>query len=277
MKMFTSCKNLTIFNTSFFTVKSIGGKTLLFQFSFNRKIYTSNIKSAKLWVHKHRRHTSPKQTRKLVVRDSNGPTFQKTQSQRSFQPTDKGWMDLKLTAMVNKWVEEDRMKSNGGRAVTYKHIIEIVCKDCNTSRMESTKNIINYSADKHRPMLIIDLKNPNSRRRKRHSPECAAGMTRCCLKRLYVDFKIFNWQHWILMPSGFYANYCTGSCKGHVLPKFHHSSIVQLVISDTSHQNITQCCAPSQLSDLSLLYYDDTGVIILKHLSKLKVEDCMCS
>lgn len=35
----------------------------------------------------------------------------------------------------------------------------------------------------------------------------------CCVRKLYIDFrKDLGWK-WIHEPSGYYANYCIGSCS----------------------------------------------------------------
>lgn len=243
-----------------------------FSFLLSSKIYKADISTANLWVHK-RKPSRKLVTRTLVVRDANDVAFLKTQSQRRFGQQDNGWMDFTVTTMVEKWIQDDKIKSQGRSNKAYRHIVEIVCKDCTSSRDDSTKNVINIKADKYRPMLIIDLKKSKSKRRKRRSPLCEDDTKTCCLKPLYVRFSDLMWDYWILAPSGFFANYCTGSCKGFNPARYHHTSIVQFI----GNQNITQCCSPSRLSDLSMLYFDDNNTIIKNDMMNLRVEDCKCA
>ena len=170
--------------------------------------------------------------------------------------------------MVKKWIRKD-IKSHRGSTKTYSHTIQIDCANCDTA-----KKVIHYSSDKHKPLLNIDLDTTKTRRRKKRSAECVAGMKKCCLRRLYLNFTSHGWDKWIVAPLGFHVNYCTGACLGHGLPRFHHSSAVQSVVTN---QTITQCCSPSRLTGVSMLYYDDKDIIIKKDLSNLKVEGCKCA
>ncbi|CAB4065836.1 unnamed protein product [Lepeophtheirus salmonis] len=84
--------------------------------------------------------------------------------------------------------------------------------------------------------------------------------SRACQKRsLFVSFKDLGWQDWIIAPEGYAAYYCHGECTFPL------------------NTNIPRpCCAPVQLSGISVLYFDESTNVILKKFRNMVVKTCGC-
>lgn len=61
------------------------------------------------------------------------------------------------------------------------------------------------------PYVAIKVGKQKHRQR-RQVIACQPLSTVCCRDSLYIDFAQIGWKHWILQPSGYYANFCRGEC-----------------------------------------------------------------
>ena len=114
----------------------------------------------------------------------------------------QGWISIDISHAVRQWV----------RHKTRSHHFHIWCATCR--RSASNSPISMGSADK--PFLVIHKRSGSKRTRR--SINCSSGATTCCREKFYVSFRDLNWQDWVLQPSGYWANYCKGSCYGKSLP-----------------------------------------------------------
>ncbi|XP_033640617.1 protein DVR-1 homolog [Asterias rubens] len=101
-----------------------------------------------------------------------------------------------------------------------------------------------------------------------------------CQKRsLQVNFRDLEWQDWIIAPHGYAAYYCEGEC---VFPLNDHlnatnHAIVQTLVNLRSPDAVPQaCCAPTKLSAISVLFFDDSSNVILKKYRNMVVRACGC-
>jgi len=101
-----------------------------------------------------------------------------------------------------------------------------------------------------------------------------------CQKRtLYVSFRDLGWQDWIIAPDGYSAYYCHGECSfplnTHMNATNH--AIVQTLVHLMTPFNVPKpCCAPTKLSGISVLYFDESSNVILKKYKNMVVKSCGC-
>ncbi|KAI4886822.1 hypothetical protein NFI96_018393 [Prochilodus magdalenae] len=95
--------------------------------------------------------------------------------------------------------------------------------------------------------LLIRLTSPDS---------CAYRQSEnCCVRRLYIDFrKDLGWK-WIHEPSGYYANYCIGSCSYVWNTENKYSQVLALYKHHNPGASAQPCCVPQVLDPLPILYY----------------------
>ena len=101
-----------------------------------------------------------------------------------------------------------------------------------------------------------------------------------CQKRvLRVSFRDLNWQDWIIAPDGYEAFYCHGECSfplnSHMNATNH--AIVQTLVHLMKPEDVPKpCCAPTKLSGISVLYFDESSNVILKKYRSMVVKSCGC-
>ena len=101
---------------------------------------------------------------------------------------------------------------------------------------------------------------------------------------LYVDFFEIGWSGWIISPSGYNAYYCQGECPfplGQMHRPSNHATVQSIVNAIgpklESGAKIPQpCCVPDKLYSISLLYFDDSGDVILKQYDDMVAASCGC-
>jgi len=103
---------------------------------------------------------------------------------------------------------------------------------------------------------------------------------RGCQKRtLYVSFRDLGWQDWIIAPDGYAAFYCHGECSFPLnthMNATNHAIVQTLVHLMTPYQVPKPCCAPTKLSGISVLYFDESSNVILKKYRNMVVKSCGC-
>ncbi|OWA51728.1 Bone morphogenetic protein 7 [Hypsibius exemplaris] len=104
--------------------------------------------------------------------------------------------------------------------------------------------------------------------------------TRTCQKRtLYVSFRLLGWQDWIIAPDGYSAYFCHGECSfplnAHMNATNH--AIVQTLVHLFNPTNVPKAlCAPTKLSAISVLYFDDNSNVVLKKYRNMVARGCGC-
>ncbi|XP_072175974.1 protein DVR-1 homolog [Diadema setosum] len=101
----------------------------------------------------------------------------------------------------------------------------------------------------------------------------------CKRNHLFVNFEDLSWQEWIIAPSGYKAFYCKGECafplNGHANATNH--AIVQTLVHHMNPNEVPQpCCAPTSLSSITVLFYDDNYNVVLKKYKNMVVRACGC-
>uniref|UniRef100_A0A3Q4A9H3 TGF-beta family profile domain-containing protein n=1 Tax=Mola mola TaxID=94237 RepID=A0A3Q4A9H3_MOLML len=117
-----------------------------------------------------------------------------------------------------------------------------------------------------------DLPVPN------RSPANSGGQP-CKKHELYVSFSDLGWKDWVLAPTGYSAYYCDGECfypLGSCMNATNHALIQQVVHLLKPDEVPKACCAPTKLSPISVLFYDDNNNVILKKHRNMVVKTCGC-
>ena len=94
-----------------------------------------------------------------------------------------------------------------------------------------------------------------------------------------VSFKDLQWNDWIIAPDGYSADYCQGVCS---FPLQSHDNatnhaVVQTLVHLMNPIEVDKpCCAPIQLSGISVLYLDENTNVVLKKYQNMVVNTCGC-
>lgn len=121
-------------------------------------------------------------------------------------------------------------------------------------------------------------KSSSSKRRRRPEKSHAAREV-CSRKPMFFDFQAVGWMDWILAPPGFQAYYCQGRCEypmAEHLNYTNHATIQALVNSVNFNLVPSPCCVPTELSPVTLLYYDTNNKVVLTNYHDMVVEGCGC-
>lgn len=101
----------------------------------------------------------------------------------------------------------------------------------------------------------------------------------CQRHTLYVSFKSLGWQDWIIAPDGYPAFYCRGECTfplGAQMNSTNHAIVQTLVHLTKPYAVPKPCCAPTKLSPIQVLYFDEKSNVVLKRYKNMKVKACGC-
>eukprot|EP00058_Branchiostoma_floridae_P011371 XP_002596859.1 hypothetical protein BRAFLDRAFT_237533 [Branchiostoma floridae] len=101
----------------------------------------------------------------------------------------------------------------------------------------------------------------------------------CRRLHLYVDFREVGWQDWIIAPPGYHAYYCAGDCPFPLNEKLNgtNHAIIQTLVNTVAPAAVPRpCCAPTALSAISMLYFDESGNVVLRQYEDMVVEGCGC-
>ncbi|XP_005745096.1 transforming growth factor, beta 1a [Pundamilia nyererei] len=150
-----------------------------------------------------------------------------------------------------------------------------------TSKRGDTKELekLNQQLPYIFTMSIPKTNHSKSLRTKRSTDtadSCNTQSHNCCLKKLYIDFrKDLGWK-WIHKPTGYYANYCMGSCTYIWDAENKYSQILALYKHHNPGASAQPCCAPQTLEPLPIIYYVGRQYKV-EQLSNMIVKSCKCS
>ncbi|XP_014794179.1 PREDICTED: embryonic growth/differentiation factor 1 isoform X1 [Calidris pugnax] len=133
-------------------------------------------------------------------------------------------------------------------------------------------------------LLVVTLSQQQceaSRRRRRrslhHPPLMPSNL--CKPRQLYISFSEVGWENWIIAPQGYMANYCLGECPFPLTAELNSTNhaILQTMVHSLDPQGTPQpCCVPVRLSPISILYYDNSDNVVLRHYEDMVVDECGC-
>ncbi|NXP42155.1 GDF3 factor, partial [Leiothrix lutea] len=131
-------------------------------------------------------------------------------------------------------------------------------------------------------LLLVTLgQQCRAARRKRRSPPSPAVTPSplCKPRRLYISFSDVGWEKWIIAPQGYLANYCRGDCPFPLAAELNSTNhaVLQTMVHSLDPQGTPQpCCVPVRLSPISILYYDNSDNVVLRHYEDMVVDECGC-
>ncbi|CAL8310119.1 unnamed protein product [Boreogadus saida] len=107
-----------------------------------------------------------------------------------------------------------------------------------------------------------------------------AGGERSLCRRvdLEVDFNQIGWGSWIIFPKKYNAYRCEGDCPsplGEDLNPTNHAYMQSLLKHFHPDRVVSPCCAPTKMSPLSMLYYENQEML-LRHHEDMIVDECGC-
>ncbi|NXU41650.1 GDF3 factor, partial [Drymodes brunneopygia] len=118
------------------------------------------------------------------------------------------------------------------------------------------------------------------RRRRRSSPSPSLSPSPLCKpRRLYISFSDVGWENWIIAPQGYLANYCGGECPFPLAAELNSTNhaVLQTMVHSLDPRGTPQpCCVPVRLSPISILYYDNSDNVVLRHYEDMVVDECGC-
>ncbi|KAJ7411026.1 derriere protein-like protein [Pitangus sulphuratus] len=134
-------------------------------------------------------------------------------------------------------------------------------------------------------LLVVTLspqcQAPERRRRRRrsalHPPLTPSNL--CRARRLHISFSDVGWENWIIAPQGYLANYCRGECPFPLTAELNSTNhaVLQTMVHSLDPQGTPQpCCVPVRLSPISILYYDNSDNVVLRHYEDMVVDECGC-
>ncbi|NXR78186.1 DERR protein, partial [Pycnonotus jocosus] len=119
-----------------------------------------------------------------------------------------------------------------------------------------------------------------ARRRRRSAPSPPVTPSPLCKpRRLYISFSDVGWENWIIAPQGYLANYCGGDCPFPLAAELNSTNhaVLQTMVHSLDPQGTPQpCCVPVRLSPISILYYDNSDNVVLRHYEDMVVDECGC-
>ncbi|XP_054625106.1 nodal-related 2 [Dunckerocampus dactyliophorus] len=95
---------------------------------------------------------------------------------------------------------------------------------------------------------------------------------------MQVDFNHIGWGSWIIFPKRYNAYRCEGYCPGPLgadLNPTNHAYMQSLLKHYHPERVASPCCAPTKMSPLSMLYYEN-GEMLLRHHEDMIVDECGC-
>jgi len=103
---------------------------------------------------------------------------------------------------------------------------------------------------------------------------------RCKREKFTINFRDIGWQDVVIQPSSFDAYYCAGSCDFPLSLEgnpSNHALIQSLVNTMGIYPGIPKvCCAPEKMDSLTLLFFDESGNVVLKNFPRMIVSSCSC-
>ncbi|XP_036255455.1 embryonic growth/differentiation factor 1 [Molothrus ater] len=130
-------------------------------------------------------------------------------------------------------------------------------------------------------LLLVTLGRQCRAGRGRRSAPSPAGTPSplCKPRRLYISFSDVGWENWIIAPQGYLANYCGGECPFPLAAELNSTNhaVLQTMVHSLDPQGTPQpCCVPVRLSPISILYYDNSDNVVLRHYEDMVVDECGC-
>ncbi|XP_069975035.1 inhibin beta B chain [Penaeus vannamei] len=269
----------------------VNNHTLLEFTQSDEDVGSLRVTEAMLWVYVRRlpgaRHHDPSESKttlwvfRIPPEDTRENPLAELATSLRVTPTRDGWRRLNLTSLVQRWF------ARSGERLR----LLVDCSSCGgeleaplfTARKHkgAHKPGSRRAEASHRPFLVVHTAPTPSRRLSRRALQCDKNTELCCKQELFISFNELGWDDWIIAPRGYKANYCKGSCDSvYRTPDSFtnfHAHVLEELQRNRPAGTLTQCCAPTKLSPMSLIYLDESSNIIKRDVPRMVVEECGCA
>ncbi|XP_042864805.1 inhibin beta B chain-like [Penaeus japonicus] len=269
----------------------VNNHTLLEFTQSDEDVGSLRVTEAMLWVYVRRlpgaRHHDPSESKttlwvfRIPPEDTRENPLAELATSLRVTPTRDGWRRLNLTSLVQRWF------ARSGERLR----LLVDCSSCGgeleaplfTPRKHkgAHKPGSRRAEASHRPFLVVHTAPTPSRRLSRRALQCDKNTQLCCKQELFISFNELGWDDWIIAPRGYKANYCKGSCDSvYRTPDSFtnfHAHVLEELRRNRPAGALTQCCAPTKLSPMSLIYLDEYSNIIKRDVPRMVVEECGCA
>jgi len=218
---------------------------------------------------------------------------------------DEGWLTMNVTSSVLAWILQPS-ENRGFRLAVKEHKKEVPLHNVGMATA--------HDGERHRPILAAYFALPDdavdrpvlrkavdsggsSRGSSGHSSRGKrsanlpisrllkpTGRSTCRMHPLHVSFEDLNWQHWVIAPDGYDANFCAGNCNFPMhgeMNATNHAVVQNMItvlgaVKEGDRVPPKACCTPQELATISVLYYDYSSNVVLKKYPKMIVKNCAC-
>jgi len=236
--------------------------------------------------------TRPRTLHAYLLTDGEGEELEVAQMELE----EEGWLTLNVTSSVLAWILQPS-ENRGFRLAVKEHKKEVPLHNVGLATA--------HDSHPHRPILVAyfglppeaqerpvlkEVAPPGNSRPKRSANLPVSRLLKptarstCRMHSLHVSFEDLNWQHWVIAPDGYDANYCAGNCHFpmHGDMNATNHAVVQNMITVLGAVKAGDrvppkaCCTPQELATISVLYYDYSSNVVLKKYPKMIVKNCAC-
>ncbi|XP_007469725.1 PREDICTED: inhibin beta B chain [Lipotes vexillifer] len=183
-----------------------------------------------------------------------------------------GWHTFPLTEPIQA------LFARGERRLS----LDVQCDGCRELAVAPV--FVHPGEESHRPFVVVQARLGDSRHRiRKRGLECDGRTNLCCRQQFFIDFRLIGWNDWIIAPTGYYGNYCEGSCPAYLAgvpgsaSSFHTAVVNQYRMRGLNPGTVSSCCIPTKLSTMSMLYFDDEYNIVKRDVPNMIVEECGCA
>ncbi|XP_009994534.1 PREDICTED: inhibin beta B chain [Chaetura pelagica] len=183
-----------------------------------------------------------------------------------------GWHTFPMTEAIQALFERGERRLN----------LDVQCEGC--EEYSVLPIYVDPGEESHRPFLVVQARLADNKHRiRKRGLECDGRTNLCCRQQFYIDFRLIGWNDWIIAPSGYYGNYCEGSCPAYLAgvpgsaSSFHTAVVNQYRMRGLNPGTVNSCCIPTKLSTMSMLYFDDEYNIVKRDVPNMIVEECGCA
>ncbi|KAL3831258.1 hypothetical protein ACJMK2_023032 [Sinanodonta woodiana] len=239
-------------------------------FEISPSVSSRKVQNATLWIYLLPHRGKPKQPIELFIYKLIPPKNKGDKVIRSpiryKKVNSYGWHEFEVGHIVHHWLRHPDLN--------YGLYLQAIDK--------RGKAIIvtpgNAEDESYIPMLEMKTVDFHSHRVKRSYPMICTEEEKietCCRYPLTVDFVRFGWD-WVIAPTGYVANYCTGDCQY----RHQDSSVFAWVVQQGPKGNIEgggPCCTPVKMAPLALLYFDHSHTVLYTYMQRMIVLRCGCA
>ncbi|CAH6790822.1 bone morphogenetic protein 8B [Phodopus roborovskii] len=212
---------------------------------------------------------------------------------------DEGWLVLDITAASDRWLLSHNkdlglrlyVETQDGHSMD-PGLAGLLGQQAPRSRQPFMVGFFRASQSPVRaPRAVRPLKRKrqlNKTNQMQHSNKHAGvfddghgsrGRDVCRRHELYVSFRDLGWLDSVIAPQGYSAYYCAGECNypmNSSMNSTNHANMQALIHLTKPDVVPKVCCVPTELSAISVLYYDRSNNVILRKERNMVVQACGC-